>query len=120
VQRSARAFPLRRSLETGRGAGSRGAGSTLLTQLKRELGERVFEPLRGIFASAQAAGALRSDLEPREFPTLLRMVGVTQRRTTRLTRADRSGSDTSHRSLTRCEPRRQRPCHHWTASRPQP
>ena len=48
-----------------------------LPQLKRELGERVLAPLCELFARAQAAGAVRADLEPQELPVLIRMVATT-------------------------------------------
>jgi AcrR family transcriptional regulator len=48
-----------------------------LALLKRELSERVFEPLCGLFARAQASGQLRADLEPRELHLLIRMVATT-------------------------------------------
>ena len=48
-----------------------------LGELKSELRERVFEPLCELFARAQAAGALRADLDPIELPVLMRMVATT-------------------------------------------
>jgi AcrR family transcriptional regulator len=48
-----------------------------LTMLKRELGDRLFEPLTGLFVRAQAAGAVRGDLEAQELHLLIRMVSCT-------------------------------------------
>ncbi len=48
-----------------------------LGELKSELRERVFRPLCELFARAQAAGALRADLDPIELPVLMRMVATT-------------------------------------------
>jgi AcrR family transcriptional regulator len=48
-----------------------------LTMLKRELGERIFEPLTALFVRAQADGAVRGDLEPQELHLLIRMVSCT-------------------------------------------
>jgi AcrR family transcriptional regulator len=48
-----------------------------LTMLKRELGERIFEPLGALFVRAQADGAVRGDLEPQELHLLIRMVSCT-------------------------------------------
>ena len=48
-----------------------------LTELKRELGQRVFVPLLELFAAAQASGQLRADLDPLELPTLMGMVATT-------------------------------------------
>lgn len=48
-----------------------------LSELKSELRERVFAPLCGLFARAQASGALRTDLDPLELPVLIRMVATT-------------------------------------------
>jgi AcrR family transcriptional regulator len=48
-----------------------------LGELKSELRERVFAPLCGVFARAQASGALRADLDPLELPLLMRMVATT-------------------------------------------
>ncbi|MGD0384498.1 MAG: TetR family transcriptional regulator [Solirubrobacteraceae bacterium] len=48
-----------------------------LSQFKRELGQRVFEPLGLLLARAQAAGQVRSDLVPSELHVLVRMVGTT-------------------------------------------
>jgi AcrR family transcriptional regulator len=48
-----------------------------LTELKRELGQRVFVPLLELFAAAQASGQLRADLDPLELPALMGMVATT-------------------------------------------
>jgi AcrR family transcriptional regulator len=48
-----------------------------LTALKSELGARVFDPLRELFARAQASGQVRADLDPHELPVLVRMVATT-------------------------------------------
>jgi AcrR family transcriptional regulator len=48
-----------------------------LTELKRELGQRVFVPLLELFADAQASGQLRADLDPLELPVLMGMVATT-------------------------------------------
>jgi len=48
-----------------------------LSQFKRELGQRVFEPLGALFARAQDAGQVRRDLQPSELHILVRMVGTT-------------------------------------------
>lgn len=48
-----------------------------LPHLKSELAERVMAPLYELFARAQAAGELRSDLDPSEVHVLIRMVAVT-------------------------------------------
>jgi AcrR family transcriptional regulator len=48
-----------------------------LSQFKRELGQRVFEPLGRLLSRAQAAGQVRSDLKASELHVLVRMVGTT-------------------------------------------
>jgi AcrR family transcriptional regulator len=48
-----------------------------LAVFKRELAERVFEPLRSLLVRAQAAGVVRQDLDPSELPVLLRMLATT-------------------------------------------
>jgi len=48
-----------------------------LPTLKRELRDRVFEPLCGVFARAQACGQIRADIDPCELHVLVRMVGST-------------------------------------------
>jgi AcrR family transcriptional regulator len=48
-----------------------------LSQFKRELGQRVFEPLGQLFARAQAAGQVRPDLDASELHVLVRMVATT-------------------------------------------
>ncbi len=53
------------------------AQAGVLPKLKDEIHGRVFTPLSGLFARAQAAGAVRADLAPEELPMLIRMVATT-------------------------------------------
>ncbi len=51
----------------------------VMPNVKAELHERVFDRLEALFASAQAAGRLRTDIRPSELPLLLKMVTATAR-----------------------------------------
>jgi AcrR family transcriptional regulator len=53
----------------------------VMLELKGEIEVRVFGPLSGLFARAQASGQVRGDLDPAELPLLIQMVTATAKHT---------------------------------------